>query len=593
MGFVGFRWSPGDFVRAREVRGLRHRLGEGWKELIDWRGLLLLARDEASVEMLPHGMGVVFGSRFGEGPDASPPCDQCVDPVPGWIERRWGSYVAVLVDRGYDLVRVLRDPVGARACYLADLDKLHVFFSDAEAFVALKPDIAPDLDFVRSFLTYPPYRGRRTGLAGVAELAPGSYALFPRHGRTVETAWTPTSAATKPFFDFNEGKLALRAAAETSVRAQTANVSKVALRLSGGFDSSAMLGLLKTGSDAEIVCVNEYWEGAVEGDEREHARFVADYHGVDIQTLRFDPAAVRYERLLAAPLTARPTLSALGFANSEVASFYRHLNCGLITSGQGGDHLFHRSRTVWIAADAFYDRLPFGSLLDIAIATSRLTRRSVWAVFSAIARMTLPGGIRVDPRADFVAGLQLVGAGDVAPEDHAWLADIGRAPPARAARVRQLLDALSYFDDDVLPAIAPTHPLFLSQPVVEACLRIPPYVMTADGKERALARAAFADLVPEGVFRRTTKGETTRYFAAVLSANAEWIKSVLIDGRLVQSGIVEASVMRDLFKSGWLQNGVVTGAVYTLIASECWLRNLERARLGAINAQAEMQPPAA
>ncbi len=43
----------------------------------------------------------------------------------------------------------------------------------------------------------------------------------------------------------------------------------------------------------------------------------------------------------------------------------------------------------------------------------------------------------------------------------------------------------------------------------------------------------------------------------------------------------------------WLQNGVVTGAVYTLIASECWLRNLERTRLAAINAQAQTESPAA
>src|SRR6185369_15064839 len=131
---------------------------------------LLLQRGEPSVEILPHDMGVVFGRRFGAGPDVSPRCDEPVDPVPGWIANRWGPYIAVLVDRGYDIVRVLRDPSGARECYLAGVDGLHIFFSDVEAFVALNPDVAPDLGFVRAFLRYPPHRGRRTGLAGVEEL---------------------------------------------------------------------------------------------------------------------------------------------------------------------------------------------------------------------------------------------------------------------------------------------------------------------------------------------------------------------------------------------------------------------------------------
>jgi asparagine synthase (glutamine-hydrolysing) len=585
LGFIGFRWTPSEHAVARKVRALQERLGSEWGELANWRGLLVLQRGEPAVEILPYGMGVVFGRRFGADPDASPRCDQRLDPVPGWIANRWGSYIAVLVDRGDDIVRVLRDPTGAKDCYLASLGGCHVFFSDVEAFVALNPEAAADLGFIRAFLRYPPYRGRRTGLAGVEELAPGSCAILPRTGCAIETVWTPAaSAQLSRRFDFETGKHALRAAAEHSVGAQCAPLQRIALRLSGGFDSSAMLGLLRQCSEAEIVCVNEYWEGAPEGDERDAAETVARHHGAKLKLLRFDPNAVRYERLLGTPLTARPVLSALGFANPELVAFYRSLECGLITSGQGGDHLFHRSRTAEIAGDALQDRLAPQALLGIALDTARLTGKSVWDVFAIMARASLPmkPALRAPLTIDFRAAEGL----DVAPQDHAWLDTIERLSPARALRVRQLLDALSYFDDAVLAAAAPTLPLFLSQPIIEACLAIAPYVMTQGGRERALARAAFADLVPQSVFHRITKGETTRYFSAVLAANAEWIKAMLVGGRLAASGVVEDRAMESLFRPGWLQNGATASVVYALIVAECWLRNLENARERALTAPA-------
>ncbi|MCR6645821.1 MAG: asparagine synthase-related protein [Terricaulis sp.] len=145
------------------------------------------------------------------------------------------------------------------------------------------------------------------------------------------------------------------------------------------------------------------------------------------------------------------------------------------------------------------------------------------------------------------------------------------------------MQALSYFDEAALAGGARTHPLLLSQPIVEACLRIPPYVMVAGGKERALARAAFADLVPLDVVRRITKGETTRYFAAVLAANEAWIRDILCGGKLIENGVVDSTALQHALAGGWLQDGMAADGLYALIAAECWLRNLEKARERALS----------
>ena len=155
MGFVGLRWTPADRDLGRAARALSERLRceLGWATLMNWRGLLVLHKGEEPVEMLPDGMGFVFGERFGRAePDPSPPCSECVDYAPVWLNERWGAYVVILIDRGFDIVRVLRDPSGARPCFMSKLEGVEVFFSAAEDFLALSPDVEPDFGFVRAFL---------------------------------------------------------------------------------------------------------------------------------------------------------------------------------------------------------------------------------------------------------------------------------------------------------------------------------------------------------------------------------------------------------------------------------------------------------
>lgn len=577
MRYVAFSW--GFTARDDEKRARRQleRLGEGWTTRYDRRGFLLAHHGDDGVATLPFGMGFVLGAYDGAPPDPSPPCEARFDPIPGWVERRWGAYVAFLIDSGFDIVRVLRDPSGALPCYLHQAGGFHTIFSDARDFVRMMGEAAPDLGFIHAFLRNPVYVGQRTGLKGVEELWPGECVTFSAGGRSFRQAWSPQRfARSTTNLTWDEGRRALREAGERVVASRTAGHARVALRLSGGFDSSLMLGLLKCASQADIVCVNEYWEGAPEGDEREIAASVAAARGADFRALRIDPYKVEYSRVLAAPLTVKPTLALLSYANPEIAEFYASLACGFIASGQGGDHLFHRSRTPWIAADALRDGMQPDAMLAVALDTARLTGRSVWAIFAAMAK----GAIGQVPPLRHRSRVMdvLTPSLDEAPWDHAWLEDAQRASPSRMLRVQQLLDALMYFDASVLDQGAPARPLLLSQPIIEACLRIPPYVMTQGGKERALARAAFADLVPTSVLSRATKGETTRYFMAVLGANADWMRAILTNGRLVEEGVVDPVALESALKSDWRQDGLAADGLYALIAAECWLRNLDHAR---------------
>jgi len=159
--------------------------------------------------------------------------------------------------------------------------------------------------------------------------------------------------------------------------------------------------------------------------------------------------------------------------------------------------------------------------------------------------------------------------------DHPWISGARKSPPARAMRIGHLRDALSYHDISASMGRMRPWPLLLSQPIVDACLRIAPYTMTHGGTDRSLARAAFADLIPPVVHARTQKGETTRYFAAVLACNRDWIADVHTGGELAHSGLVERCKLESLARTDWRQDGLAADGLYSLIAVEVWLRALK------------------
>ena len=78
----------------------------------------------------------------------------------------------------------------------------------------------------------------------------------------------------------------------------------------------------------------------------------------------------------------------------------------------------------------------------------------------------------------------------------------------------------------------------LSQPLVELCLRIPTYVLIRNGMDRATARRAFAPDLPPEIIKRRNKGRIDQHIRNVLDANLNFVRDVLLNGRLVKEGLL-------------------------------------------------------
>src|SRR5690606_25998616 len=153
------------------------------------------------------------------------------------------------------------------------------------------------------------------------------------------------------FDDFDSAKDALRSAVLQCVSAWSSGAQRVALKLSGGLDSTLVLQCLALlRPDLDIVCANLFSPAAPEGDERFFAAAAAQHAGKPLVTIEAMPEDIDYQHAMEAPLFAGPVRSCLDWANPKLASDIEALQVNVLLSGQAGDHVFHRNRTPLIAA---------------------------------------------------------------------------------------------------------------------------------------------------------------------------------------------------------------------------------------------------
>jgi asparagine synthase (glutamine-hydrolysing) len=331
--------------------------------------------------------------------------------------------------------------------------------------------------------------------------------------------------------------------------------------------------LVKSGA-CDLACINERPVNLPEGDEFDAASRVAAYLGVELYALRMDAACADYAAIQRAPATAKPSPADMAFASGEITSVFNQERLYALASGQGGDQVFSRRPLMDGAADAIRDGRPWSEIHRIIWEEARLSRKPLAEVVSKTwLGLVQPGGRRVadllnthrdakDADAAAAVAYQLA---------HPWVRDIDHCGPARSYRVLNILDLAFYQRLTPASRHSVAAPVFASQPVVETILRIPPYLMQQGGRMRALARAAFADLLPPSALERTRKGDTTRHFQRALERNLGYLRSLLPDGELVRRGILDRAALEQDLKS---PDGRALFRLSAALVAESWIARI-------------------
>lgn len=502
---------------------------------------------------------------------------------PGEPARFWGDYLRFCF-AGRRALRVERAPITGMPLYWRRWRGGILLFSHLELAADLGPDLSLDWDFVRHSLAYRNFRTERTGIVGIAELLPGTALDFDGVHASTTAFWLPWTYAA------GDDDAELAEAAATVARCTRMCVDRWAessgqrwLELSGGLDSSIIAAsLAASGHDFKAATAVT---ATPDGDERRYARDVARECGIHLVEALIDETAID---LLSEPrrLTARPAAAAIlsGF-DRAIAAVIGENGGSAVWSGIGGDNIFGYSHSVSPAIDAWRAkgrRARLWALLGNIAAVAGTTRWHATKAFGRRLRAQAPRPLW--PRDDIFADRSALPA---IPFSHPWHEAADGFPPGKRQHVEALVRIADFMDrPDRWHDRKVVMPL-LSQPLVETCLAVPAWLWVAGGRDRAVARAAFADHLPRAVLHRRTKGRLEAMCAAAFVRERPRLQTFLLDGRIAAEGLLDRPAVEHYFSKQGVDAAFAYFRLLEIADLERWVRSVISAvpRAGTSDAQ--------
>ncbi len=414
------------------------------------------------------------------------------------IERYWGRYVAFIRDAAAGITRVLRDPTSMLPCFTSRLANVDVYFSRMEDVSRLgSRSFSVNWKYVAATLRHSQLQVRTTGLNEVSQVL-GGECVEHRGGRSSRSFyWNALELAQSDVIeDPIEAASALRAATHDCVHAWASSYRSIVHMLSGGLDSSIILACLRQApARPQMACLN-YYSAGCNTDEREYARLAASEGGFEVIERERD-SSVSLEPLLRIRESPIPADYFVyldeGRCESQIA---REHGAGAIFSGYGGDQLFYRSEGWLGAGDFLMSHGPGPALFEVALDAARMDRTTVWHVLGKTARdrvLRRRWSFGEAPASGRKSLLRDEVARDITRDSdlvHPWILEPGSAPNGKIFHACQLLSPGDFYHPlgtDAHPEVV--TPLF-SQPLLELAMRIPTWLLTRGGWDRAMARRA-------------------------------------------------------------------------------------------------------
>ena len=370
---------------------------------------------------------------------------------------------------------------------------------------------------------------------------------------------------------------AMRQCVREVVQAWASCHEHLLLSLSGGLDSSIVLAcLVDAPSRPRVTCFHYYPLGA-DLDERAYARAAAAKAGLTLIERPRD-SSFSLQPLLGIHRTPEPTNYPYFLEHGRLdAQLAAEHGAGAVIIGYGGDQLFYQERAQWAAGDFLHRRGLRARVLRVALDAAQMDQISVWRVLREAASgylahqrwsvlqeagrmrpLLLPGVIsEARRRAEFVNPLLRHPRG---------------APSGKLWHAHQISQPFDFYDPIAGEGeVERISPLF-SQPLMELCLRIPTYVLTHGGWDRAVARRAFYEDLPPEIRNRRHKGGIEEHLRRTLEHNRAFLRELLLDGALVREGIVDRARLAEVLSGRATRIAAGPGELLEYAGIEAWLR---------------------
>ncbi|MDE2261333.1 MAG: hypothetical protein KGL45_02290, partial [Gammaproteobacteria bacterium] len=594
--YVAFVWNDQDAGARESARALLQRhfaAGQDWRVALRGSGIEVryAGGDSGScaANLLAEGGGVVLGTLFARSPEGvSTAASRALGEADSramldsngrhLIEGFWGRYVAFLHDAQARASWVVRDPSGGLPCYLVRCRGVDVYFSWIDDIAALlDAPLQVNWPYLIATVCFLRQHSQGTALREVTQILAGE-CVETRAGVSKRLFyWDPLQIAnTEVIEDLGEAVAAMRQCVRDVVHAWASCHEHLLLSLSGGLDSSIVLACLKDApSRPRITCFHYYPLGA-DLDERAYARAAAARAGLELLERPRD-SSFGLQALLTIHRMPEPTNYPYFLEHSRLeAQLAAEQGAAAVVIGYGGDQLFYQERAEWAAGDFLHRRGLRPGVMRVALDAAQMDQISVWRVLGEAASSYFAHQRwSVLQEAGRKRPLLTPSVIEEARRNAAFLHPLLRhprgAPSGKLWHAHQISQPFDFYDPLQGEGDAERMSPLCSQPLMELCLRIPSYVLTHGGWDRAVARRAFYDDLPPEIRNRRHKGGIEEHLRLTLEHNRPFLQELLLDGALVREGIIDRARLAEVLSGRATPIAVGSGEVLEYAGIEAWL----------------------
>jgi asparagine synthase (glutamine-hydrolysing) len=263
-----------------------------------------------------------------------------------FVDRLAGMFAICIAERDTGRTLLVRDRLGIKPLYLSEAPGRVRFASTLPALLAgggVNTDIDPiALHHYLTFHSIVP--APRTILMGVRKIPPATMLIFEPDGTLREREyWTPsfTRLEERAGWTALDWQDAVLDSVRTAVRRRLVADVPVGVLLSGGLDSSLVVGLLAEEGQTGLATFSIGFDaaGGEDGDEFKYSDVIArefgtDHHQIRVPTEAMLPALPRAIAAMSEPMVSHDAV-AFYLLSHEVA---KHVK--VVQSGQGADEVF-------------------------------------------------------------------------------------------------------------------------------------------------------------------------------------------------------------------------------------------------------------
>lgn len=513
------------------------------------------------------------------------------------VRRLRGMFAYAVWDQERETLLLVRDRLGVKPLYYADLPGRFVFASELPALLAAIPAPAIRPHAVAQYFSFLYVPGPGTVFEGVHELLPGEL-LKVTKGKIEVRRYFRLEGSVEPGIQFSaaDAKEQFRALLRDTVRAHLISDVPIGLFLSGGLDSGATLAMMRAVTNGPVRTFSIGYESAADRsyDELDAARALARTFGTTHTEERLRPDAVQLlPRIVEA--MGEPFADSSAIPTYLVSELARR-TVTVALSGIGGDELFGGyPRHLGAQAAAHYAHLPVAMRAWVATRFApRLPEGSGGRdQVGRLKRFLCNGHLAVaDQYLRWVTFLPPEwGNAALTPEfleqagpaslDGEYQSRFDSWPSHEPADRAMGLDLQTYLPDDLLrmgDRLSMTHSLELRVPfcdheLLAFALTIPAPVRLGGWKLKGFMREALRGVLPPPTLARSKFGFQVPLARWLREELREMVHDLLSDDSVRRRGIVKPEYVRWVIREHQAGTRNLADQLYALLVLELWLRS--------------------